>query len=292
MGADKGQPEPPSWPPPEDARPDVHAPRPEWRVPEPDARAPGPDARAPGREWYPGTEWYPGREYRPPRYGEPRHRGPVHVPAGEYSSRQQEYREMEYRDEYPPRGRHSTPGPSIPGSTPSRRRRPRRRHPVRNGMLVGLGCLSVIVAVGTGLTGEKFPASSPRSQAGASTGQPAAAAPAAARPRSKSKSKSAGSGPQPVLTYRVTGTPGARVTYGPAGTYLTGRAPLQVVARLGNPLYYFISAELPGRGSVECEILIGTKVMDKSVATGRHSLASCQISRDPLSGTWQDAAGG
>jgi hypothetical protein len=280
VGADRGQPEPPSWPPPEDASRDVPA--------------PGRDARAPGREWYPGTEWYPGREYRPPQYGETRYRGPVHGPAGEYSSRQQEHRETEYRDEYPPRGRHSIPGPSIPGPTPSPRRRPRRRHPVRNGMLVGLGCLSVIVAVGTGLTGEKFPASSPRSHASATAGQPAAAAPAAARPRSKSKSKSksAGSGPQPVLTYLVTGTPGARVTYGPAGTYLTGRAPLQVVTKLGNPLYYFISAELPGKGSVECEILIGTTVMNKSVATGRHSLASCQISRDPLSGKWQDTAGG
>jgi hypothetical protein len=100
------------------------------------------------------------------------------------------------------------------------------------------------------------------------------------------------SGPRPILTYRVTGTPGARVTYGPAGTYLSGRAPLQVTARLGNPLYYFITAELPGKGSVECEILIGAKVMARSAATGRHSLASCQISRDPLSGKWQDAGGG
>ena len=82
------------------------------------------------------------------------------------------------------------------------------------------------------------------------------------------------------------------MTYGPAGTYLTGRAPLQVTARLGNPLYYFIAAELPGSGSVECEILIGTKVMTRSVATGRHNLASCQISRDPLSGKWQDAGRG
>jgi hypothetical protein len=291
VGADKGQPEPPFWLPPEDASPDARAPRPEWRAP---AHARRPDARPPEREWYPGTEWYPGREYRPPQYGETRDRGPVHVPAGEYSSRQQQHREMEYRDEHPPRGRHSIPGPSFPGPSPSRRRRPRRRHQVRNGMLVGLGCLSVIVAVGTGLTGGKFPASSPRSHPGASTGQSAAAAPAAVRPRSKStpRSRSAGNGPRPILTYLVTGTPGARVTYGPAGTYLTGRAPLQVVAKLGNPLYYFISAELPGKGSVECEILIGAKVMDKSVATGRHSLASCQISRDPLSGRWQDAAGG
>ncbi len=260
MGADRGQPEPPSRPPPDDTSPDV---------------------RAPGREWYPGTEWYPGKEYRPPQYGETRYRGSPPLPAGEYSSREQEHRKMVYRDEYLPPGGHS-----ILGLNPPRRRRPGRRHQVRNGMLIGLGCLIVIVAIGTGLTGEKFPASSSRSHAGA--GQSAAAVPAVARPRSGA----AGSGPRPILTYRVTGTPGARVTYGPAGTYLTGRAPLQITARRGNPLYYFITAELPGSGSVECEILIGTKVMAKSVATGRHNLASCQISRDPLSGKWQDAGRG
>jgi hypothetical protein len=189
------------------------------------------------------------------------------------------YRTAVYRDEFPPPGGHS-----ILGLNPPRRRQPGRRHQVRNGMLIGLGCLIVIVAIGTGLTGEKFPTSSSRSHARA--GQPAAAASAAARPRST------GSGPRSILTYRVTGTPGARVTYGPAGTYLAGQAPLRVTARLGSPLYYFITAELPGSGSVECEILIGTKVMTKSVATGRHSLASCQISRDPLSGKWQDAGRG
>ena len=188
---------------------------------------------------------------------------------------------MGYRSEYPPPGGHS-----IRGLNPPRRRRPGRRHQVRNGMLVGLGCLSIIVAIGTGLTGEKFPASAPRSHAGA--GQPVTVAPAAARPGSGS----AGSGPRPILTYRVSGAPGARVTYGPAGIYLTGRVPLQVTARLGNPLYYFITAELAGSGSVECEILIGARVMAKSVATGRHNLASCQISRDPLSRKWQDAGGG
>ena len=248
--------------------------------------------RAPGREWYPGTEWYPGKEYRPPQYGGPRYRGSPHLPAGEYSSREQEHRERAYRetvhrevahrDEYPPPGGHS-----ILGLHPPRRRRPGRRHQVRNGMLIGLGCLIVIVAIGTGLTGERFPTSSSRSHARA--GQPArAAVPAAAR----AGAGAAGSGRRPILTYRVTGTPGARVTYGPSGTYLTGRAPLQVTTRLGNPLYYFVTAELPGSGSVECEILIGSTVMAKSVGTGRRNLASCQISRDPLSGKWQDAGGG
>jgi hypothetical protein len=156
-------------------------------------------------------------------------------------------------------------------------------------MLIGVGCLVVIVAIGTGLTGEKFPASSSRSHA--SAGQSVAAS-AAARSGSGSRSRPAGGGPRPILTYRVTGPPGVRVTYGPAGTYLTGRAPLQVTARLGNPLYYFITAQLPRSGSVECEILIGAKVMAESVATGRHNLASCQISRDPLSRKWQDGAGG
>jgi len=262
VGADSGQPEPPSWPSSDDTSPDV---------------------RAPEREWYPGTQWYPGKEYRPPQYGGTRYRGSAYLPAGEYTSREQEHREMVYRDEYPPPGDHS-----FQGLNPPRRRRPGRRHQVRNGMLVGLGCLSIIVAIGTGLTAGKFPTSSARTQV--SAGHSVAAAPAAARPRSRSRS--AGGGPRPILTYRVTGTPGARVTYGPAGTYLTGRAPLQVTARLGNPLYYFITAELAGRGSVECEILIGRKVMTKSIATGRHSLASCQISRDPLSGKWQDAGRG
>ena len=194
---------------------------------------------------------------------------------------------MADRDEYRPPGGHS-----ILGLDPSRRRRPGRRHQVRNGMLIGLGFLVVIVAIGIVLTGEKFPASSSRPHASAAHSVAAASAATRPRPRPRSRSRSAGSGPRPILTYRVTGTPGARVTYGPAGTYLTGRAPLQVTARLGNPLYYFITAQLPRRGSVECEILIGTKVMAKSVATGRHNLASCQISRDPLSRKWQDTGGG
>jgi hypothetical protein len=164
-------------------------------------------------------------------------------------------------------------------------------------MLIGLGCLVVLVATGTALTGAKFPISSSRSHAGAGRSPAAAAAAAASSssavsPSARPRSRAARSGPRPILTYRVTGTPGARVTYGPAGTYLTGRAPLQVTVRLGNPLYYFITAELPGKGSVECEILIGPKVMARFVATGRHNLASCQISRDPLSRKWQDADSG
>lgn len=278
MGADRGQPEPPPWLPPDDTNPDV---------------------RAPDREWYPGTEWYPGQEYQPPRYGdsrywerrhgETRQPGAPPLPAGEFSSRAQESRELESRelgrrDEYPLAGGHS-----ILGLNPPQRRRSGRRHQVRNGMLIGLGFLIVIVAIGTGLTGEKFPASS-RSRAGAGTSAavgPAGSAAAGARP----KSRAAGSGPRPILSYRVTGTPGAQVTYGPGGTYLTGRVPLDVTARLGNPLYYFITVQLAGRGSVQCEILIGTKVMDMSTATGRRNLASCEISRDPLTGKWQDPDG-
>jgi hypothetical protein len=41
-----------------------------------------------------------------------------------------------------------------------------------------------------------------------------------------------------------------------------------------------------------CEIIIGSTVISKSAATGRHGVASCQISRDPLSGKWQGAGGG
>ena len=91
VGADRGRPEPPSWPPPD---------------------GPGPGVRAPEREWYPGTEWYPGEEYRPPQYGEGRYRGSAYPPAAEHSSREQDHREVMYRDEYPP----PPGGPSVPQS--------------------------------------------------------------------------------------------------------------------------------------------------------------------------------
>lgn len=122
-------------------------------------------------------------------------------------------------------------------------------------MLIGLGCLIVIVGIGTGLTG------------------------GSAHTR-------------PALTYRVTGAPGVAVTYGSAGSTFAGQGPLHVTTTLGGALHYSVTARLQGSGSVTCEILIGSRVISKSVATGGHGFASCGISRNPVSGKWHDAGGG
>jgi hypothetical protein len=82
------------------------------------------------------------------------------------------------------------------------------------------------------------------------------------------------------------------VTYGSAGNTFTGQGPLDVTTTLGGAPDYSITARLQGSGSVTCEILIGSRVMSKSVATGGYSFASCRISRSPVSGKWHDARGG
>ena len=82
------------------------------------------------------------------------------------------------------------------------------------------------------------------------------------------------------------------MTYGPPGSMRTSQSPVHITAKLGRAPYYSIIARLPDRGSVMCEIIIGSTVISKSAATGRHGVASCQISRDPLSGKWQGAGGG
>jgi hypothetical protein len=144
-------------------------------------------------------------------------------------------------------------------------------------MLIGLGCLIVIIGIGTGLTSGKFPSSASGSKA----------APASAGAAASAHSRAAA-----TLTYRVTGTAGATVTYGPVGRTVTSQGPLHVTTTLGSALYYSITAQLQGSGSATCEILIGSTLISQSVATGRHSVASCGISQNPLSGKWQDAGGG
>jgi len=154
-------------------------------------------------------------------------------------------------------------------------------------MLIGLGCLIVIVGIGTGLTEGKLPSSPSESKA--ALGTVGAAASMATQPKAKTSRHSR---PSAALTYRVTGTPDAAVTYGPGGNTFTAQGPLHVTTTLGSALYYSITAQLQGSGSVTSEILIGSTLMSKSIATGGHSLASCGISQNPLSGKWQDADDG
>jgi hypothetical protein len=92
------------------------------------------------------------------------------------------------------------------------------------------------------------------------------------------------------VTYEVTGSP-ADVTYGPAGTELSGSVPMGKTDAIPSkaPLYYSVQAQLQGSGTVSCKILIGGKTVSSSTATGGYNIALCEVVRDPLTGGWQDA---
>jgi lambda repressor-like predicted transcriptional regulator len=89
-----------------------------------------------------------------------------------------------------------------------------------------------------------------------------------------------------TITYVVTGSP-ADVTYGPAGSNLSGSVPMSVTTPLGSPAYYSIDAQLNGDGEVQCEIQVNGQVISSGTATGSYNIASCEISQDPITGQWQ-----
>jgi hypothetical protein len=91
------------------------------------------------------------------------------------------------------------------------------------------------------------------------------------------------------VTYVVTGTAGASVTYGPAGSSLTGSVPLRKTATIPStaPLYYSLQVQLQGGGQVTCQILVDGKVISSSTAHGGYNLAMCEIGQDPVTGKWQ-----
>jgi hypothetical protein len=113
------------------------------------------------------------------------------------------------------------------------------------------------------------------------------------RPRSHRRplpaSTAASSAPpqKQTVTYVVNGSP-ADVTYGPAGSDLSGSVPMRVTQPLGTPDYYAISAQLQGGGTVSCQILVDSKVTASSTASGGYNIADCEISQDPFSGNWGD----
>jgi hypothetical protein len=93
-----------------------------------------------------------------------------------------------------------------------------------------------------------------------------------------------------TVEFAVTGT-FADVTYGPAGSDLTGSVPMDVRQRIPSdaPIYYAISAQLQGTGSVSCTIKVGGQVISQGTAQGGYNIAQCEIVEDPISGGWQDA---
>lgn len=93
-----------------------------------------------------------------------------------------------------------------------------------------------------------------------------------------------------TVTYVVTGS-SADVTYGPAGSNLQGFVPMKVTARLGNPQFYAITAQLQGGGSVSCAIEVDGKTISTGTATGGYNIATCEIDQNPLTGQWENTNG-
>lgn len=190
---------------------------------------------------------------------------------------QDPYEQQPYGQQpYPPQG-YQQPAQTPPG------RRGRKSWPRRHKFLTALigfaAFIIAIIAATSGSGGPAVPAAAVSSAAPATTAR-AAAAPAPAKTSAA-----------PValkLTYLVTGTPGASVTYGPEGSTFNGKVPMRVTRKLGGALYYDVQAQLNGGGSVTVEILINGKAISSGHASGGYNIASAEISQDPLTGQWQD----
>jgi len=63
---------------------------------------------------------------------------------------------------------------------------------------------------------------------------------------------------------------------------------MKVNVKLGNAIYYSLTAQLQGGGRVTVKILINGKVISESDATGGYNIATAEISQDPLTGEWTD----
>lgn len=93
-----------------------------------------------------------------------------------------------------------------------------------------------------------------------------------------------------TVEYIVTGTPGAGVTYGPAGTNHQGKSPMHITERLGDPAYYSVTAQLNGSGHVKVVLKVNGKVVSHGEATGGYNIASAEIVDAPFGG-WIDSNG-
>jgi hypothetical protein len=98
----------------------------------------------------------------------------------------------------------------------------------------------------------------------------------------------AGQLPEQTITYIVRGTPGAQVTYGPAGSDYNGTVPMRVTARLGDPEYYAINAQLQGGGYVKCSIEVDGIPLSTASASGGYNIADCEIGQDPITNLWEN----
>jgi len=145
---------------------------------------------------------------------------------------------------------------------------PRPRRPL---LLTGLGATFALIIVATLVSAADKPSRTPTV---------ASTPPASA--------KAAQDVARQTVTYKVTGTRLAEVTYGPAGSNLTGHVPMSITATLGDAQYYALQAQLQGYGSVSVTISVNGKVISRGTASGGYNVASAEISQDPLTGAWED----
>lgn len=93
-----------------------------------------------------------------------------------------------------------------------------------------------------------------------------------------------------TVTYYVAGSV-ADVTYGPAGSQLSGSDPMKETVPLGDAPYYAITAQLQDYGgSVTCQIGIDGYVVSQATASGDYHIAQCEIVRT-ADGSWASATG-
>jgi hypothetical protein len=91
-----------------------------------------------------------------------------------------------------------------------------------------------------------------------------------------------------TITYVVTGTPGADVTYGPAGSDFQGSVPMSVTKTLHSPQYYAIDAQLQGGGSVGCKLKVDGVTIASASASGGFNIADCEIDQDITTESWEN----
>ncbi|MFJ6565683.1 hypothetical protein ACIQMV_38800 [Streptomyces sp. NPDC091412] len=182
-------------------------------------------------------------------------------------------------------------------STPSRGRQPGRpqlpfqpqapeppRKKSKGKTCAGAGCLGVVGLLV--IAGAITAATGGRSSSGTAR-SPAAASPDAGNASKASASQSAPRKEAPqTVTYVVTGTSGAVVQYGPAGSLARGTVPMSVTRPLEDPQHYAITAQLQGGGHVTCRLKVNGRVISQSTASGGHTIASCEISKDTFSDKW------
>ena len=175
-------------------------------------------------------------------------------------------------DPYQP-GQYQRPPPPQP---PQKRKHKGLR--ITLGIIGGLIVIIIIASVASSPKTTTPPASTP-----AASGS--AVATSSAPPASPSPKPAA-----QTVTYIVTGS-AADVTYGPAGTDLSGTVPMTVTKPLGSPQFYSISAQLQGSGDVKCVIEVDGKAISSAEGSGGYNIAQCEVSPNPLTGKWEDTNG-